>query len=93
MWFALIVSGALHGLVFLPVLLSLAGGQGYSLEDADEEWMSSAVRRHDHEYTYVSNYLKYSLDSSRITGRFLPMVTLMTAIKYYDRAYTPRQLL
>jgi Niemann-Pick C1 protein len=49
MWLTLILSGVLHGLVLLPVVLSLAGGQGYALEDADEEWMSSAIRRHDYE--------------------------------------------
>lgn len=53
MWLTLIISGAMHGLVLLPVVLSLAGGPGYALEDADEEWMSSAIRRHDYEYTYV----------------------------------------
>ncbi|KAF8305446.1 hypothetical protein DL93DRAFT_355171 [Clavulina sp. PMI_390] len=53
MWLSLIVLGALHGLVLLPVLLSLAGGPGYSVDDEDEEWMSSAIRRHDYEYTYV----------------------------------------
>jgi len=51
MWLTLIISGALHGLVLLPVILSVAGGPGYSLEDADEEWMSNAIRRHDYEYT------------------------------------------
>ena len=51
MWLTLIISGALHGLMLLPVVLSLAGGPGYALEDADEEWMSNAIRRHDYEYT------------------------------------------
>ncbi|KIJ56700.1 hypothetical protein M422DRAFT_57364 [Sphaerobolus stellatus SS14] len=51
MWLTLIISGALHGLVLLPVILSLAGGPGYALEDADEEWMSNAIRRHEYEYT------------------------------------------
>jgi len=51
MWLTLIVSGALHGLVLLPVVLSLAGGPGYALEDADEEWMTSTIRRRDYEYT------------------------------------------
>ncbi|KAF8591421.1 multidrug efflux transporter AcrB transmembrane domain-containing protein [Ramaria rubella] len=51
MWLTLIISGALHGLVLLPAVLSLAGGPGYPLEDADEEWMSNAIRRHDYEYT------------------------------------------
>jgi Niemann-Pick C1 protein len=45
MWLALILSGALHGLVLLPVLLSYLGGQGYSLEDTDEEWVTSQMRR------------------------------------------------
>lgn len=54
MWVTLIVSGALHGLVLLPVVLSLAGGPGYTLEDADEEWMATAIRRNnrDHDYEY-----------------------------------------
>jgi len=45
MWLALILSGALHGLVLLPVLLSYLGGQGYSLEDTDEEWVTSQMQR------------------------------------------------
>ena len=51
MWLTLIISGVLHGLVLLPVVLSLAGGPGYALEDSDEEWMTDAMRRHDREYT------------------------------------------
>jgi Niemann-Pick C1 protein len=51
MWLTLIISGALHALVLLPVVLSLAGGSGYALEDADEEWMSSAIRRNEYSYT------------------------------------------
>jgi Niemann-Pick C1 protein len=50
MWLTLILSGALHGLILLPVLLSIAGGEGYALEDADEEWMRNTVRRQDFEY-------------------------------------------
>ncbi|CAL1700898.1 unnamed protein product [Somion occarium] len=50
MWFTLIISGALHGLVLLPVVLSLAGGPGFPLQEADEEWMSHAIRN-DYEYT------------------------------------------
>ncbi|EMD40818.1 hypothetical protein CERSUDRAFT_131117 [Gelatoporia subvermispora B] len=50
MWITLIVSGALHGLVLLPVVLSLAGGPGFPLQEADEEWMSHAIRN-DYEYT------------------------------------------
>lgn len=50
MWLTLIVSGALHGLVLLPVVLSLAGGPGFPQQEADEEWMSNAIRN-DYEYT------------------------------------------
>ncbi|KAF9818352.1 hypothetical protein IEO21_02867 [Rhodonia placenta] len=50
MWMTLIVSGALHGLVLLPVVLSLAGGPGFPQQEADEEWMSHAIRN-DYEYT------------------------------------------
>ncbi|KZT12544.1 multidrug efflux transporter AcrB transmembrane domain-containing protein [Laetiporus sulphureus 93-53] len=50
MWITLIISGALHGLVLLPVILSIAGGPGFPLQEADEEWMSHAIR-HDYEYT------------------------------------------
>ena len=45
MWLTLILSGALHGLVLLPVALSYTGGPGYSLEDTDEEWVTSQMRR------------------------------------------------
>jgi Niemann-Pick C1 protein len=49
MWLALIVSGALHGLVLLPVILSVAGASGFPQQEADEEWMSIAIRN-DYEY-------------------------------------------
>jgi Niemann-Pick C1 protein len=49
MWLTLIVSGALHGLVLLPVVLSIAGGPGFPHQEADEEWMTSAIRD-DYEY-------------------------------------------
>ncbi|KAG2158905.1 patched family-domain-containing protein [Suillus bovinus] len=49
MWLTLIISGALHGLVLLPVILSLAGGPGFAQQEADEEWMSNAIRN-DYEY-------------------------------------------
>jgi Niemann-Pick C1 protein len=49
MWLTLIISGALHGLVLLPVILSIAGGPGFPYQEADEEWMSNAIRD-DYEY-------------------------------------------
>jgi len=49
MWLTLIISGALHGLVLLPVVLSIAGGPGFPQQEADEEWMSNAIRN-DYEY-------------------------------------------
>jgi Niemann-Pick C1 protein len=50
MWLTLIISGALHGLVLLPVILSIAGGSGFPQQEADEEWMSNAIRN---EYEYA----------------------------------------
>ena len=52
MWFSLIVAGALHGLILLPVVLSLAGGPGFPMQEADEEWMTTAIRS-GYEYTSV----------------------------------------
>ncbi|KAF9468969.1 patched family-domain-containing protein [Collybia nuda] len=49
MWLTLIISGALHGLVLLPVVLSIAGGSGFPQQEADEEWMTNAIRN-DYEY-------------------------------------------
>ncbi|KAJ3892465.1 patched family-domain-containing protein [Lentinula edodes] len=45
MWLTLIIAGALHGLVLLPVILSIAGGAAFpAQQEADEEWMASAIR-------------------------------------------------
>ncbi|KAI0347172.1 multidrug efflux transporter AcrB transmembrane domain-containing protein [Trametopsis cervina] len=52
MWITLIISGALHGLVLLPVVLSLAGGPGFPFQEADEEWMSHAIRN-DYNFEYT----------------------------------------
>ena len=52
MWITLIISGALHGLVLLPVVLSLAGGSGFPQQEADEEWMSHAIRN-DYNFDYT----------------------------------------
>jgi len=49
MWLSLIIAGAAHGLILLPVILSLAGGPGFPLQEADEEWMWHAIRN-DYEY-------------------------------------------
>jgi Niemann-Pick C1 protein len=57
MWLTLIISGALHGIVLLPVVLSLAGGSGFPQQEADEEWMSNAIRN-DYEYAYVEPHLR-----------------------------------
>lgn len=55
MWFSLIIAGALHGLVLLPVILSLAGGPGFPMQEADEEWMATAIRS-GYEYTSVGSF-------------------------------------
>lgn len=49
MWVTLIISGALHGLVLLPVVLSLAGGAGFPTQEIDEEWVANVIRN-DYEY-------------------------------------------
>lgn len=52
MWLVLIIAGAAHGLVLLPVLLSWTGGQGFAIEDTDEEWVTSQMHRPG-EYEYA----------------------------------------
>ena len=65
MWLTLIISGALHGLVLLPVILSIAGGPGFPQQEADEEWMSNAIRN-DYEYACVSHSYPQSLGLSLV---------------------------
>lgn len=38
MWLTLILSGALHGLVLLPVVLSVAGGPGFAQQEMDDDY-------------------------------------------------------
>ncbi|CAD6885601.1 unnamed protein product [Tilletia controversa] len=47
MWFALIILGALHGLVLLPVLLSYFGGRGYSTVEDESEVRRRLLRAQD----------------------------------------------
>ena len=56
MWFSLIISGALHDLDLPPVILSLAGGTGFPLQEADEEWMLTVIRS-GYKYTSAGSIL------------------------------------
>ncbi|KAK0554292.1 niemann-Pick type C- protein 1 [Tilletia horrida] len=47
MWFALIILGALHGLVLLPVLLSLYGGRGWATAEDESEVRRRLLRAQD----------------------------------------------
>ena len=73
MWFSLIIAGALHGLVLLPVILSLAGGPGFPMQEADEEWMATAIRS-GYEYT--------SVGSKFIPFPIIPQLTLEPSVLF-----------
>ncbi|KZV64818.1 multidrug efflux transporter AcrB transmembrane domain-containing protein [Peniophora sp. CONT] len=62
MWLTLIISGALHGLVLLPVILSIAGGPGFPLQEADEEWMSNAIRNDYEHPPFLADDTSYHSD-------------------------------
>ena len=74
MWFSLIVAGALHGLVLLPVVLSLAGGPGFPMQEADEEWMATAIRS-GYEYTSVIFLRLWFTPSSSHPGKLFLMLS------------------
>ncbi|BGO93061.1 hypothetical protein NBRC10512_003246 [Rhodotorula toruloides] len=56
-WLALIVSSAIHGLVFLPVALSLWGSQGYALtaEEGDGAWIATSVESRYQDRPFVDD--------------------------------------
>ncbi len=62
MWFALIILGALHGLVLLPVLLSYYGGRGYSSAEAESEVRRRLLRAQ--ESTEYRPFLSEALEDS-----------------------------
>ncbi|KAK9454431.1 sterol-sensing domain of SREBP cleavage-activation-domain-containing protein [Dipodascopsis uninucleata] len=46
MWLALVIIAASHGLIFLPVFLSYAGGSGYNLYEEDDPAHDTAAMRY-----------------------------------------------
>lgn len=47
LWFALILIGVVHGLIFLPVALCQFGGSGYSNGDEEDEVSRRLQRAQD----------------------------------------------
>lgn len=47
MWLSLVVVATLHGLIFLPVILTYCGGKGYILDEGDEGLMGDLASRLD----------------------------------------------
>ena len=81
MWFSLIVAGALHGLILLPVILSLAGGPGFPMQEADEEWMATAIRS-GYEYMSVKIFV-FGLLPLRIPKNHFPFSNACTLTRSY----------
>jgi Niemann-Pick C1 protein len=56
MWLILIISGGLHGLILLPVMLSYFGDQGFELDD-DQDLGNLVQARYEVEQQQRNNFL------------------------------------